>query len=199
MKCPKCGFNSFEYLDNCRKCNNDLIGFKQSLGIQPVILPSLQKSQVLASEVADDTSFGIEEPATGDFSWEGESADIGTSPATETARPGSVSAVEPAPTEGFSFGESEPAKSPGAVPTGTFGEFSFDETAAEPAPPATTETQTSWGGSSDFGDLDFPGFDEETTQTGTEVKPAASQAPTTEGAFNTGDFADLFKDDGKKS
>ena len=39
MKCPKCGFNSFEYLDSCKRCNHDLAAFKLSLGIQPCILP----------------------------------------------------------------------------------------------------------------------------------------------------------------
>ena len=39
MKCPKCGYNSFEYLDNCKKCNNELSGFKATHGIRAVVLP----------------------------------------------------------------------------------------------------------------------------------------------------------------
>ena len=37
MKCPKCGFNSFEFLDNCKKCGNSLASFKKSLGINPIV------------------------------------------------------------------------------------------------------------------------------------------------------------------
>jgi hypothetical protein len=40
MKCPKCGYNSFEHLDNCKKCNGSLVAFKQSVGLRPVILPA---------------------------------------------------------------------------------------------------------------------------------------------------------------
>lgn len=41
MKCPKCGYNSFEYLDSCKKCNTDLISFKMTHGIKPTILPAM--------------------------------------------------------------------------------------------------------------------------------------------------------------
>lgn len=37
MKCPKCGFNSFEFLSNCKKCGSDLNSFKRNLGITPVV------------------------------------------------------------------------------------------------------------------------------------------------------------------
>ncbi|MBI4377860.1 MAG: hypothetical protein HY578_02055 [Nitrospinae bacterium] len=33
MKCPKCGYVSFEYLDQCKKCGRDLSQFKSSLGV----------------------------------------------------------------------------------------------------------------------------------------------------------------------
>lgn len=39
MKCPKCGFNSFEYYDSCKKCSNDLAGFKKTYFISSVVLP----------------------------------------------------------------------------------------------------------------------------------------------------------------
>ena len=41
MKCPKCGFNSFEYLDNCKKCGNDLTGFKKSSGVKPIVMAAI--------------------------------------------------------------------------------------------------------------------------------------------------------------
>lgn len=33
MKCPKCGYVSFEYLDTCKKCQHDLTMFKEERGI----------------------------------------------------------------------------------------------------------------------------------------------------------------------
>lgn len=48
MKCPKCGYNSFEYLDNCKKCNHELSGFKASHGIRAVVLPFRPLEQMTA-------------------------------------------------------------------------------------------------------------------------------------------------------
>lgn len=42
MKCPKCGFNSFEFLDNCKKCGVSLASFKKSMGVSPVVFASGQ-------------------------------------------------------------------------------------------------------------------------------------------------------------
>jgi len=39
MKCPKCGFNSFEFHDTCKKCGKDLIAFKASHNIRPLVHP----------------------------------------------------------------------------------------------------------------------------------------------------------------
>jgi hypothetical protein len=50
MKCPKCGYNSFEYYDLCIKCSNDLSGYKQTYGITPIVLP-LQAQEKLAMEL----------------------------------------------------------------------------------------------------------------------------------------------------
>ena len=41
MKCPKCGYNSFEFLDNCKKCGSGLGSFKESFGLRG-IAPSLK-------------------------------------------------------------------------------------------------------------------------------------------------------------
>ncbi|MDD2900055.1 MAG: hypothetical protein PHI31_15235 [Desulfuromonadaceae bacterium] len=45
MKCPKCGFNSFEYYDSCKKCSSDLSGFKKTYVISSVVLPQEIKEQ----------------------------------------------------------------------------------------------------------------------------------------------------------
>ena len=49
MKCPKCGFNSFEFYDTCKKCSSDLVGFKQTYSIASMVLP-LEAKEKLASE-----------------------------------------------------------------------------------------------------------------------------------------------------
>lgn len=49
MKCPKCGFNSFEYYDSCSKCSSDLTGYKQTYSIASMILP-LEAKEKLAAE-----------------------------------------------------------------------------------------------------------------------------------------------------
>ncbi len=48
MKCPKCGFNSFEYYDRCKKCSNDLISYKQTNSITPLVLPHEVKERLAA-------------------------------------------------------------------------------------------------------------------------------------------------------
>lgn len=48
MKCPKCGFNSFEYYDSCKKCAADLIGYKQTHSIAAIVLPQDAKEKLAA-------------------------------------------------------------------------------------------------------------------------------------------------------
>lgn len=49
MKCPKCGYNSFESHDSCKKCSSDLISYKQTYGITPIVLP-LEVREKMAKE-----------------------------------------------------------------------------------------------------------------------------------------------------
>lgn len=48
MKCPKCGYNSFEYYDSCKKCSADLTGFKQTYSITSMVLPLEAKEKLSA-------------------------------------------------------------------------------------------------------------------------------------------------------
>jgi predicted nucleic acid-binding Zn-ribbon protein len=48
MKCPKCGFNSFEYYNACKKCSSDLTGYKQTYSITPLVLPLEAKEKLTA-------------------------------------------------------------------------------------------------------------------------------------------------------
>ena len=54
MKCPKCGYNSFEYLDTCKKCSADLTSFKASNNIIPLIIPL---SRTVAPTPSSEPSF----------------------------------------------------------------------------------------------------------------------------------------------
>ncbi|RLB75706.1 MAG: hypothetical protein DRH06_07425 [Deltaproteobacteria bacterium] len=44
MRCPKCGYNSFDHLDSCKKCGKDLVEFKQNFGIKSVLFPGQMDS-----------------------------------------------------------------------------------------------------------------------------------------------------------
>ncbi|HEY6839535.1 MAG TPA: hypothetical protein VI389_12395 [Geobacteraceae bacterium] len=62
MKCPKCGYNSFEYLDSCRKCGTDLAAHKKSFRIRPLILPhEAGRAPVATAATAPATGKGDEE------------------------------------------------------------------------------------------------------------------------------------------
>jgi hypothetical protein len=39
MKCPKCGYNSFEFLNACKKCGSELGSFKKTHNISAIVLP----------------------------------------------------------------------------------------------------------------------------------------------------------------
>jgi hypothetical protein len=149
MKCPKCGYNSFEYLDNCRKCGSSQTAFRESLGLRPVILaPALAAvvSEMTAEELTIPPQV-VPDPETADqiFQWD---------PPAETAGPAAVADEafsdfslgidEESPQEAaenslapaddpFAFSEGETPEPP-AVPAppspevaSTFGDFSFDE------------------------------------------------------------------------
>lgn len=39
MKCPKCGYHSFEYLENCKKCRHDLREHKVKYHLRGLQIP----------------------------------------------------------------------------------------------------------------------------------------------------------------
>lgn len=47
MKCPKCGYNSFEFLNACKKCGVELSSFKKNHRISTVLRPAAAVSTVL--------------------------------------------------------------------------------------------------------------------------------------------------------
>ncbi len=55
MRCPKCGYNSFDHLDSCKKCGKDLVEFKRSFGIKSVLFPGQMSSSGGAEEAELDS------------------------------------------------------------------------------------------------------------------------------------------------
>jgi len=57
MRCPKCGYNSFDHLDSCKKCGKDLVEFKQNFGIKSVLFPGqMGTGSVDETEKFDDAA-----------------------------------------------------------------------------------------------------------------------------------------------
>ena len=205
MKCPKCGYNSFEYLDNCKKCNVDLSSHKMSLGIRSIILPAARVSQPAAEPAVAASPAQAMEPADDGFSWESDTPAFGQNePASAPASvdfAADTAGKGAAQEDAFSFAEPAPAAPVTATPTETFGEFSFEDLATDKEPTTSAAPASNWSGGSEFSAESFPGFADE------PAKPAAAaakkeephsgkqQASPTEGLFNSADFADLFKDD----
>ena len=80
MKCPKCGYVSFEYLDTCRKCGRDLTQLKTDMGVTtftPGVINVLKYVE------------GMEEAVE-----EGEEAAVATATAEETEEAGAAAVVE---------------------------------------------------------------------------------------------------------
>jgi uncharacterized RDD family membrane protein YckC len=58
MRCPKCGYTSFDHLESCKKCGKDLVEFKERFGITSVLFPGQMSSadaeeEEYNTEVAD--------------------------------------------------------------------------------------------------------------------------------------------------
>ena len=71
MKCPKCGYHSFDHLDSCKKCSHDLVEHKAKFNLRGFFFPGQPadtqpeaplNEEDLATEVADDGSvdFGVD-------------------------------------------------------------------------------------------------------------------------------------------
>jgi hypothetical protein len=64
MKCPKCGYVSFDYLDACRKCSVDLVEFKKTLHLDAIRPGDLDLSLTLAEHaepLGGTSSFNIDD------------------------------------------------------------------------------------------------------------------------------------------
>ncbi|MGD0586595.1 MAG: hypothetical protein ABSA86_12640 [Oryzomonas sp.] len=91
MKCPKCGYNSFEANDICPKCLNDLTGYKATHGLKAMALPLTARTEMarsMATEARVDDHPAEDADMTSDmfsfdFEENGQGADRGPDQGTE--------------------------------------------------------------------------------------------------------------------
>jgi hypothetical protein len=60
MKCPKCGYHSFDHLDSCKKCNIDLVEHKAKFNLRGFFSPG-QAAVAIPEPVIDETDQDLEE------------------------------------------------------------------------------------------------------------------------------------------
>ena len=76
MKCPKCGYHSFEALDNCKKCSHDLKDHKAKFHLRGLTLPGTALTAETA-ETATPSVAGETEKVAAVDSADNESIDFG--------------------------------------------------------------------------------------------------------------------------
>ncbi len=119
MKCPKCGYNSFETNLLCKKCSQDLSAHKETFGLKPIIFPQEIRSE-MAAELASNVdnhaaSAPAAEPVNDMFSFDIPEPEAQTASATQTIKD-----------DFFSF-----ADTPVGAPSQGFGDFSLGNEPAE--------------------------------------------------------------------
>jgi hypothetical protein len=61
MKCPKCGYHSFDHLDSCRKCNSDLSEHKTKFNLRGFFFPGQAATAPMGAATKEDAAI-IEQP-----------------------------------------------------------------------------------------------------------------------------------------
>lgn len=114
MKCPKCGFNSFEDSDICKKCSHDLTAHKTTYGLSSIVLQKETRAAMARAIAAQAPPEAAQQPAE-------QPSDIFTFdlPADATSAPAKGSAVR---ADSFSFNEKPAVSSPDVLDA-----FSFDD------------------------------------------------------------------------
>lgn len=111
MKCPKCGYNSFEIHDTCKKCANDLTSYKDIHGLKSIVLPLETRTimaEKLIADMAQDVPAAVADAPTDMFSFdipEGEATpDAGSFLKDDPFNFGDDPATDSLGGGGFSFG-----------------------------------------------------------------------------------------------
>jgi len=144
MKCPKCGYNSFEYHDICKKCSADFSVYKETYSITPIVLSPearVEKANEFRS-AASANEQPVEKVETHD--------DMFAFALPEDAAPPTSSAT--LNDDPFNFDEDLPevAQSPASYTTQNDEPFNFDmdppEVATPPNSPVTENEPFSFDG-----------------------------------------------------
>jgi len=185
MKCPKCGFNSFEYYDSCKKCSADLKGYKQTYSISSLVLPQEARA-ALAEEFRSNESLAEETRAAPEVHDDIFSFDLPDDSPVSYNQPVS---------DPFDFGE--PAAAPHqannvTIENDMFGDL-LESTPQAGAPSFTSRVSTviepAVPSSSGTGGLDFDSFSWDDTH----------EAAVTSGDGDTTDDFDSFFDEKKEN
>ncbi len=71
MKCPKCGYYSFDYLDNCRKCSIDLTEHKVKFNLRGFFATEqAAQTEPEATAVEDSEEAEVSSEETADFGFD---------------------------------------------------------------------------------------------------------------------------------
>ena len=109
MKCPKCGYHSFEHLDSCKKCSADLSEHKAKFGIRGFFSPGQAEPEApLADDAAAADAVAAEEENV-DFGFDflDEEGDAAAAPVEEVAAAEEPQADEAPDELAGAFDESE--------------------------------------------------------------------------------------------
>ena len=74
MRCPKCGYNSFDHLDSCKKCGKDLAEHKARFNIQSILLSEMP-AEAMASVAEEAVAAAVAPEVTIDDFAGGETSD----------------------------------------------------------------------------------------------------------------------------
>jgi len=176
MKCPKCGYTSFETYDSCRRCSADLVAFKQTHGLSALVLPPSLRADMAAGLGVEKTDISTHADNESDMF----AFDLPTDQQATAVTPSAA-------TTPFSFDDA-----PTAAPT-----FSFDTPPlAQQDPFASLLETTSQGQKPEPPPLPPQGF--ETTSFSWDDTPASApadgSAPAVDKKSDDDDFNSLFGD-----
>ena len=188
MKCPKCGFNSFEYFDSCKKCSSDLTGFKQTYSITSLVLPLEAKEKLLddylSAESSTDQISSSAETHDDIFSFDLPDGSSST-PAHGNDDPFNFDEPAPDTNQSNSSMPEENAFGDLLESTSQVEESPFAETEAVAAPVSAVAKEAD--SSSGPGEFDLESFSWDDTV-------AEAETPATDGNDSTDDFDSLFGD-----
>lgn len=197
MKCPKCGFNSFEYYDSCKKCSSDLIVFKQIHSITSLVLPlearekliekykmdALDTEQVSETVETHDDIFSFDLP---DDTFSASSKNDDPFNFDEPAAEGTLSNIAKSDDDVFadllestsqveepSFGATQVSTPPGPIAnsedsSATPGEFDLESFSWDDAPGGTVVTDATVANDATAAPDDFDSLFGETKETGSK-------------------------------